>query len=80
LSRVKTGATFIDFNLPIIDKHLIHTIHTMANKKGRTFGGPSDLNNMELIDRHKRRDRSEVIAARSQSLVRKRGITVDDKL
>lgn len=71
---------FSDIELPFTDFALRTHIIDLANKKGRTFGGQSNQNDAELVERHQRRDRSEIIDARNQSLTRKRGIPIDDKL
>ena len=78
-NRIVEGHPFEDANFPILDVELKNKVVEMAKQKGRTYGGPSDLSNLELIDRHKRRDRSEVITNRLNSLVRKRGISIDNK-
>ena len=79
LDCLERGEPFSDTELPFSDSEVRAAVVKMANKKGRTFGGPSDLQNIDLIERHRRRDRSEVVEARSQSLARKRGVSVDDQ-
>ncbi|MGD8190084.1 DUF309 domain-containing protein [Brevibacillus ginsengisoli] len=59
-------------NLPLIDQELIQSCEAECARMGLEFGKPSDCSNLELLHRHTRRDRSEVINEREQQLLRKR--------
>jgi predicted metal-dependent hydrolase len=78
IKRLLDDLQFEDAELPFADVALKSRLVDMAKQKGRQFGDPSDIHDIELTHRHMRRDRTEVIESRLQSLARKRGIAVDD--
>lgn len=80
IEQINNGGTYFDPMLPLTDIELINEVKEMSIKNGYHWGSHSDLSNMELINRHSRRDRSDVIQARQQSLVLKRRIAVDSEL
>lgn len=64
---------YSDLNIPIADPRLEQTCEELCEKRGLVWGQPSDTTNEELIHRHTRRDRSDVIRARQEQLeLRKR--------
>lgn len=64
---------YADMNIPIADTQLELVCKELCKKRGLVWGQPSDMTNEELIHRHTRRDRSEVIRARQEQLeLRKR--------
>jgi predicted metal-dependent hydrolase len=78
ISQIENGTTYFDPQLPIQDLRLINEGRDLAKKNGYHWGSHSDLSNMELIHRHSRRDRTDVIEARRESLVRKGRIAIND--
>jgi predicted metal-dependent hydrolase len=80
LEQIDSNVAYFEPMLPLIDKELINDVKQLSIKNGYHWGSHSDLSNMELVNRHTRRDRSDVIQARQQSLVLKRSITIDSKL
>lgn len=72
--RIKTilnEGNYEPFNLPLIDDMLIKKCRILTKEKGWLWLYEDDASNIELTFRHKRRDRSDVIEARKQSLVYK---------
>ncbi|MBM7589385.1 DUF309 domain-containing protein [Brevibacillus fulvus] len=63
---------YTSMNLPITDPDLLAACQQRCTEQGFTFGQPSELTNAYLLDKHKLRDRSEVIAERNRSLLAKR--------
>ncbi|WP_127583509.1 DUF309 domain-containing protein [Paenibacillus koleovorans] len=69
---VTIGERFLDLNLTIADPELLRKCLTVCSEQGLIWGAPSQLENEELIHRHTRRDRSDVIAARAAEAERRR--------
>ncbi len=59
---------FTDLDLPIQDDGLLCYCRLRSEALGTSWCAPSDPGSRELIDRHKLRDRSDVIAKRQQEL------------
>jgi predicted metal-dependent hydrolase len=72
LSREEPGESFSDFNLPINDGKLINACMDKSREMGLDWGKVSRMEDDELIHRHSRRDRSDVVAARAASLEAKK--------
>ncbi|MGJ9384885.1 DUF309 domain-containing protein [Salipaludibacillus sp. CF4.18] len=73
-SRIKTilnEGEYEPFNLPLTDDMLIKKCEILSKEKGWVWLYKNDASNPDLTYRHKRRDRSEVIEARHQSLLYK---------
>lgn len=68
---------FADLNLPIVDPALLEACLAICEQKGLIWEAPSQMSDLSLIEKHTRRDRSEVIEERArQQAIRKawRGI------
>jgi predicted metal-dependent hydrolase len=50
-----------DINIPIHDPKLLQMCVSACKEKSLRWGNPSNMDNIQLIDRHTLRDRSEVI-------------------
>jgi len=68
LVQQQEEALFTDLNIPLVDDRLIARCEQRCIEAGLTWCAPSDISNVELIHRHKLRDRSEVIAERKRQL------------
>lgn len=69
--EVEIGAPYESINLPLNDQVLIETCGSQALQIGIPWGTKSDLSNIELIHKHRLRDRSEVIAERQKQFIKK---------
>ncbi|MFK7691949.1 DUF309 domain-containing protein [Paenibacillus sp. HJGM_3] len=74
-----TPAEFRDMNLPISDAGLLHQCIGLCDRLGMTWEAPSRLEDPELIHRHTRRDRTDVIEARRTEAERRRRQRGDDR-
>ena len=68
LQHVHSGKPYQSINLPITDDHLLALCQSGCKQTGLYYGEPSDCNNLDLLNRHMLRDRSEVIAERQRQL------------
>lgn len=68
LKDIRTNKPYHSFNLPIIDKKLLKLCLSEAAVKGLEWGQDSNLYQLDIIDRHKLRDRSAVINERQQAI------------
>lgn len=68
---IEKDQPYTSFNLPINDPHLAQQCQTRCLKLGFTWCTHSNLNNSDLVNRHKLRDRSNIIQARSNALKKK---------
>jgi uncharacterized protein len=68
LTEIKNGTNYNSLTLPITSESLL--AHCMARSKELNIHwcSPSDLSNIEIIHRHSRRDRSDVILERNKAL------------
>jgi predicted metal-dependent hydrolase len=66
LQRINNALPYNSFEIPLTDNELLNTCKNKCLALGWTYGSKSDLANIELIDRHTRRDRTEVIEERKQ--------------
>ena len=69
--EIEIGAPYESINLPLNDQVLIETCGSQALQIGIPWGTKSDLSNIELIHKHRLRDRSEVIAERQKQFIKK---------
>ncbi|KGX92215.1 hypothetical protein N781_18135 [Pontibacillus halophilus JSM 076056 = DSM 19796] len=60
--------------LPIVDPTLLTLVTDECTKLGATFGAVSDFTDRLIIDRHRERDRSEVIEERERQLNLRKGL------
>lgn len=68
LALITTEHTYKSFQLPINDPLLLEQCAAICNQLNIRWGQDSDLANITLIQRHKLRDRTDVIQERIQSL------------
>lgn len=61
------GPPFEDMMIPILDGELLETCRLQCRQQGLVWGRSSPLDEVELIERHRLRDRSDVIAARAEA-------------
>lgn len=66
--RCQQGKPYADFNLPILDEQLLQVCKELAHKRGYTWGEQSNLGNPELVEKHRLRDRTEIIEERKKQL------------
>ncbi|MFF2479432.1 DUF309 domain-containing protein [Paenibacillus sp. NPDC058071] len=71
---LQAGQTFdyTEMDMRLVDAELRARCETICLAKGLIWGIKSPMNDPALIDRHKLRDRTEVIAARAEAVERKR--------
>lgn len=68
----RDGYLYQDINLPIVDADLIAFCQSECERRGLTWHAPSRMADIELIQKHTRRDRTEVIEERiRQQQIRK---------
>lgn len=72
LVDIQTNQHYHSINLPIIDEKLLNLCLSYTEAMGLAWGQDSNLRQMDIIDRHKLRDRSEVVKQRHQALNMKR--------
>ncbi|MFC4101065.1 DUF309 domain-containing protein [Paenibacillus xanthanilyticus] len=63
LEAAESGDAFLDIQLPIVDPWLSGECLRMTREEGLTWGAPSKVDEA-LTERHRLRDRSDVLAAR----------------
>ncbi|QPC46747.1 DUF309 domain-containing protein [Mangrovibacillus cuniculi] len=68
--RINKEEGYYPVNLPIHDKNLLKAVQEKCLEKNYTWQNTSPVS-IDILDRHKLRDRSEVIAARNASLQNK---------
>ncbi|MYL32684.1 DUF309 domain-containing protein [Pontibacillus yanchengensis] len=66
--KLELKKPYESMNLPIIDQKLLYAVQQRCNDLGCIYGAPSPLEDTDLIHRHSRRDRSEVIEERKRQL------------
>lgn len=67
-AQIERQAPFADLNLPLTDVSLLNTCMEMCKQQQQRWAEPSDMTKVEIIHKHKLRDRSEVIAERRRQL------------
>ncbi|MFB1080779.1 DUF309 domain-containing protein [Jeotgalibacillus sp. JSM ZJ347] len=70
-SAILVQSPYRSIMLPLSDDTLIERCKTECNRHGFTWGGESNLSNKALVDRHKLRDRSDIILLRKEALLSK---------
>lgn len=68
LSSIQNAKGYKSMNLPLNDPELLTLCMKVCNQKGYTWGQNSDLSNEDIVHRHVKRDRSEVILERNLAL------------
>lgn len=68
LKYVEDGKEYRSIKLPIHDTALIESCILACNEKGFIWGQESDLSNEEIVHRHVKRDRSDVLNERNLAL------------
>ncbi|WP_322421049.1 DUF309 domain-containing protein [Jeotgalibacillus haloalkalitolerans] len=68
-SAVLVRSPYQSVMLPITDDTLLQACRNECHRKGFIWGEKSNMNDEALIDRHKLRDRSDVISLRKQALL-----------
>lgn len=68
----EAGMPYEDINLPILSESLLCTCKELAKKRGFSWGEPSDLTNLSLVEKHRLRDRTDVIEERKRQLMIKK--------
>lgn len=74
LARLETegrDAAYTDIELPFADPELERLCRQRAAERGLEWGRSSPMSERLLIERHKLRDRSDVIAARAEAAARR---------
>ncbi|MGJ3204040.1 DUF309 domain-containing protein [Geobacillus thermoleovorans] len=64
--RIARGEPYESVELPIRDRSLYEQCQAACAHRQLVWGQASDLANLDLVDKHRRRDRSDVVAAREQ--------------
>ncbi|MFK3937890.1 DUF309 domain-containing protein [Alkalihalobacillus sp. NPDC078783] len=72
LIQIEQSASFLDMDLPIDDPQLLKECYSACEDKKLVWCAPSMLDRGELVHKHSRRDRSEVIAERALQLKKRR--------
>lgn len=63
-NRLQAKKAYTSINLPISDPQLLQQCQKICQEEQLHWSKPSNLKDIELIDRHTRRDRSDVIEER----------------
>ena len=63
---IEEKSPYIGFEIPISSKKLLQQCKQRCIELGCVYGSPSDLSDAELIHRHSRRDRTDVLKERDQ--------------
>ncbi|AGT32607.1 hypothetical protein M493_11795 [Geobacillus genomosp. 3] len=64
--RIARGEPYESIELPIADRSLYEQCRAACAERQLVWGQASDVADVDLVDKHRRRDRSGVIAAREQ--------------
>ena len=73
VSALQKGESYQSFSLPICDSALMKMAKKVCEEKGFIWGSESDVTDKFLINRHKLRDRTNIIEGRNQSLKTRKG-------
>lgn len=71
LSNIQKRKEYKSVNLPISSKNLQKLCTQRSQELSLNWQQESDLSDIEIIHRHKRRDRSDIIKERDQALLKK---------
>lgn len=64
--RIAQGKPYESIELPIADRSLYAQCRAACAARQLVWGQASDTTDIDLVDKHRRRDRTDVIAAREQ--------------
>ncbi|WP_026689418.1 DUF309 domain-containing protein [Alteribacter aurantiacus] len=70
--KMKASAPYTPFNIELNDKQLEATCKEICKEKGLNWKGQEDHYDPNLVLKHKKRDRTDVIQARKSSLIQKK--------
>lgn len=73
LAAINKGENYKSYLIPMGDPNLLEACKDVCIQKGFQWGKDSDLANIDIVHRHKLRDRSGVIAERQEAIKNKRG-------
>lgn len=73
LSDIEKEVTYKSLDLPIFDPHLVEECTKACEQKGFKWGCASNMSNINLVHRHKLRDRTCIIQERNHSLNVRKG-------
>ncbi|MBN8208049.1 DUF309 domain-containing protein [Bacillus sp. NTK071] len=63
---INSKAPYAGFEIPIVSNELLEKCRARCTELGCKYGDSSDLSNADLVHRHSRRDRSDVLEERDQ--------------
>lgn len=67
----ESGQPYKDIEIKLLDNELLQLCRQASDARGVTWGAPSPMGDEEIIHRHLRRDRTEVVIARQEALLKK---------
>jgi predicted metal-dependent hydrolase len=71
LTLIEQKKPYLSFMIPIDDRSLTALCMEACSSLGLEWGQSSDLANLQIVDRHKLRDRTDIIDARKRALEKK---------
>ncbi|WP_241494666.1 DUF309 domain-containing protein [Bacillus coahuilensis] len=71
LSQIQRQQSYYSIAIPLIDEALVSQCQAICTEKGQRFDTISDLENSEIVERHRLRDRSDVIKTRDEAKKKK---------
>ncbi|WP_010172996.1 DUF309 domain-containing protein [Bacillus coahuilensis] len=71
LSQIQRQQSYNSIAIPLIDEALVIQCQAICTEKGQRFNTISDLENSEIVERHRLRDRSDVIKTRDEAKKKK---------
>ncbi|MBD8070314.1 DUF309 domain-containing protein [Bacillus sp. PS06] len=71
LTDIENSVSYKSFNLPINDSKLVEVCKKKCESLGLEWGSIRPVEDVNIIDKHKRRDRSDVIAEREKQKILK---------
>lgn len=71
-NEIQNHLPYLSINLPIVNKELMDECIMLCNRKGLEWGVESNLTNKELIHKHIRRNRTDVINERLYQLEKRK--------
>ncbi len=72
IQNLQSNMPYKSINLPIYDLQLLAEAQTLCKNHGFKWCEPSDLTNKNLIHRHTKRDRSQIILERQNALLKRK--------
>ena len=68
LIGIQQGEAYSSFNLPLTDSNILEECKRVCHTKGFQWGQNSNLEDVNLIHRHSKRDRSDIVRQRQIAL------------